>query len=174
MPLGSTHDRIILWTLPWVVLVGLVITRSSTLALAVGSGYFFSGLMFSGDLDIYSRQYQRWLMLRWLWLPYRKAIRHRSIWSHGPLIGTLLRVMYLGGWILCFSLAIGFIGSQLKLWQWDPWLWGSQFWAWTQIHSDSVFAVFVGLELGSMNHSLADSIISFWKRWQKRSHQKRR
>src|SRR5918998_3916008 len=54
----------------------------------------FGGLMFGPDLDIQSRQYTRWGVFRFLWLPYRAFFRHRSRWSHGIIFGTLIRVVY--------------------------------------------------------------------------------
>jgi uncharacterized metal-binding protein len=29
------------------------------------------------------------------WYPYRKAMRHRSFWSHAPIVGTFIRIVYL-------------------------------------------------------------------------------
>jgi uncharacterized metal-binding protein len=167
MPLGSTHDRITLWTAPAVTLAAGLLARSSTVALTVGSAYLFSGLMFSGDLDLYSRQYQRWLCLRWIWLPYRKLMRHRSHWSHGPVVGTLGRLLYLGIWLASLALLIAAIGSWQNLWPWQPLLWRS--WLHQQIlrHLELLLWVSIGLELGSVNHSLSDWIGSAWKRWRK-------
>ncbi len=31
----------------------------------------------------------------WLWTPYRVSIKHRSFWSHTPIIGTFIRLLYL-------------------------------------------------------------------------------
>jgi len=167
MPLGSTHDRITLWTLPAVALGIGLLTRDAEITLTVSSAYLFSGLMFSGDLDIRSRQYQRWLGLRWIWLPYRKAMRHRSLWSHGPIVGTVGRVIYLGIWIGLFTLGILGVGHGLKLWHWTPQIWQG----WIRDHllqqAELWLWVGLGLELGSTNHSLSDWTISAWKRWRR-------
>ena len=95
MPSGSTHDRITLWSLPWVVGLTLLLTRNGDLTLIVTVAFLFSGLMFGPDLDIYSVQFKRWGKLRWIWLPYQNLLRHRSIISHGLIIGTVVRVIYL-------------------------------------------------------------------------------
>lgn len=58
-------------------------------------GYAMGTLLISPDLDIYSRPYQNWKWLRFIWLPYQKMLRHRSKLTHSPLIGTLFRSLYL-------------------------------------------------------------------------------
>ncbi|MFS8884249.1 metal-binding protein [Synechococcus sp. R55.3] len=173
MPLGSTHDRITLWTAPGITLAAGVLGNSTTVALAVGSAYLFSGLMFSGDLDTCSRQYQRWLFLRWIWLPYRKWMRHRSFWSHGPIVGTAVRVLYLSLWAGGAGLLGAWLGSQLGWWMWQPWVWGSDLWQLLQVHAEMLFWIGMGLELGSVNHSLSDWMVSRWKRWRRKRRQVR-
>ena len=60
MPSGITHDRITLWTLPWIAGIGYGITHNGELTLILAGGFLFSGLMFGPDLDIHSIQYKRW------------------------------------------------------------------------------------------------------------------
>src|SRR6476469_8723425 len=99
MPSGRTHDQITLWSLPLVAALTFGQTSSSNLTLLVSGSFLFGGLMFGPDLDIYSCQYQRWGWFKAIWLPYQKSLRHRSFLSHGPLIGTALRILYLAIWI---------------------------------------------------------------------------
>lgn len=174
MPLGSTHDRITLWTLPLVTLTVGILSGRPSIALATGSSYLFSGLMFSGDLDTRSRQYQRWTLLRWLWLPYRKLCRHRSLWSHGLVIGTILRLLYLSVWIVPPLLATGWLGSLAQWWLWKPQVWSSDLWQLLQVHQLEILATLLGLELGSINHSLSDWLVSGWKRHRKARHSQSR
>ncbi len=169
MPLGSTHDRITLWTLPVVTLSAGILSGEPGVALATGSAYLFSGLMFSGDLDTRSRQYQRWTVLGWIWLPYRRLCRHRSIWSHGLGVGTLGRLLYLGLWILPGLVAIAWLGSVARWWLWQPHIWRSDLWQLIQVHQRELLWTTIGLELGSINHSLSDWLVSGWKRSKKRS-----
>ena len=115
MPSGQTHDRITLYTLPLIAGVTLWQTGSSTLTLLVAGGFMFSGLMFGPDLDIYSRQFQRRGYCRWIWLPYQKSLRHRSFLSHGLIIGTTLRILYLGCGVAMVSIVILLIGWQLNI-----------------------------------------------------------
>ncbi|MFT0796017.1 metal-binding protein [Synechococcus sp. H70.1] len=168
MPRGSTHDRLTLWTAPGIALAVGWVSDSTAAALAAGSAYLFAGLMFSGDLDTRSRQYRRWLFLRWIWLPYRRWLHHRSFWSHGPLVGTALRLLYLGLWVTGVGLPAAWLGSRLGWWQWQPGIWRESLWHWLQAHAATLFWVGLGLELGAVNHSLSDCLVSRWRRWRKR------
>ncbi|ACK68995.1 conserved hypothetical protein [Gloeothece citriformis PCC 7424] len=165
MPSGRTHDRITLWTLPWIIGLSYLLTRNGELTLLVAGGFLFSGLMFGPDLDIYSRQFQRWGKLRCIWIPYQKYLRHRSLLSHGFLIGTLLRVIYLLA--LLILLAIPLIAIAQLILGFD---WNWRLFAQTSLNSltgkylSEAIAVGVGLELGAMSHSLSDWIGSAYKR----------
>lgn len=86
------------WTverLPGVMLNGDVALSPFATTLLVVGAYLFSGLLLSNDLDIASRIYRRWGPFRLLWYPYQRLMPHRSFWSHGIIIGPLLRVLYL-------------------------------------------------------------------------------
>ncbi|MBF2097143.1 MAG: metal-binding protein [Gloeomargaritaceae cyanobacterium C42_A2020_066] len=164
MPAGRVHDRIVLWGTPWVAGAAFWVTRSSDLTLWATGAYLFGGLMFSGDLDTLSRPWQRWGPFRWLWAPYRTVLRHRSFWSHGPLVGTALRLLYLGIWVGLVSGIVWCISNALgePLWQWqglpaqvEP-IW--------QRHQAQVLALLAGLELGSLSHSGSDWLFSLVKR----------
>ncbi|QLE56923.1 metal-binding protein [Nostoc sp. TCL26-01] len=167
MPSGRTHDRITLWALPLVAGVSFWQTRSGNVTLLVAGGFMFGGLMFGPDLDIYSRQYQRWGFLRWIWLPYQKSLRHRSFLSHGPIIGTTLRVVYLVSWLAVVAMVILAVADKL----------GNVSVTWQDLegsvrrslssYGTEFLALFLGLELGAMSHSLSDWGGSAYKRWQK-------
>jgi uncharacterized metal-binding protein len=167
MPSGRTHDRITMYALPFVVGVTFWQTRSSNVTLLVAGGFLFGGLMFGPDLDIYSVQFQRWGFLRWIWLPYQKSLRHRSFLSHGPIIGTTLRVIYLGC-LLAILAVLGLAVAQ-KLWNFNfTWqdlggIVGRSLWN----YNTEYIALFLGLELGAMSHSLSDWGGSAYKRFQK-------
>ena len=68
-------------------------------ATSFAAGYLASLFLFSPDLDTKSASYRRWGPLRYLWLPYILLFRHRGI-SHNPIIGPLLRLLYIGGLVL--------------------------------------------------------------------------
>jgi uncharacterized metal-binding protein len=164
MPSGQIHDRITLWSLPVVTGLALATTQSGNLALIVSGGFLFSGLMFSPDLDLRSRPFKRWGWLRWMWIPYQKAMRHRSLFSHGPVIGTTLRMLYLGAWAVVLGILI--LGV-VQLFRDVPWSWqrfARDVKRWLIDYRVEWIALFVGLELGAMIHSLSDWTHSAFKR----------
>ncbi|QQE63372.1 metal-binding protein [Leptolyngbya sp. BL0902] len=164
MSSGRTHDRITLWTLPLVVVLAFRLTLNAWLTVWVCLGFLVGGWMFGPDLDIHSVQYKRWGWLRWIWLPYRSRIRHRSAWSHGPVIGTLIRVIYALLWL---SLA-GLVGiavlnglGQTAI-TWDALRAGLG--EHLRLHWPRWLAMVAGLELGALSHYTADWVSSTWKR----------
>ncbi|GAB4320028.1 MAG: hypothetical protein OHK0047_02410 [Leptolyngbyaceae cyanobacterium] len=175
MPSGQTHDSITLWSLPLVAGLTFERTRSTSLTLMISGSFLFSGLMFGPDLDTYSRQFKRWGILRWIWLPYRRSMRHRSFLSHGPIVGTIVRVIYLFSWV---AAAVGVIalvsaiayGAAGEIAQWTQW--AQQYWTLglevsgrsLLQYGPELFALMIGLELGAMSHSLSDWIGSWHKR----------
>lgn len=162
MPSGRTHDRITLWGLPFVAGLTFGQTQSGNLTLLVSGAFLFSGLMFGPDLDLYSVQYKRWGFLRWIWIPYQKTLRHRSLLSHGPIIGTTLRLLYLATWLGILGIfALGI--AQL--------IGGGE---WRQLVVEVIrstqytaewLALYLGLELGAMSHSVSDWSSSAYKRF---------
>lgn len=60
-------------------------------------------IFLSPDLDVdegyIANFYMRKIGLNWwynlFWYPYRIGFKHRSFWSHTPIIGTILRLFYL-------------------------------------------------------------------------------
>ncbi len=96
MPSGKTHDAITI-ALAVPVFAAAYSAAGPTAAAISTASFLFGGLMFGPDLDTVSVQYSRWLFLRPLWFPYRKAFKHRSRWSHGLIFGTLIRVVYFLG-----------------------------------------------------------------------------
>ncbi|ALF55967.1 metal-binding protein [Nostoc piscinale CENA21] len=167
MPSGRTHDRITLWALPFVAGVAFWQTRSSSVTLLVAGGFMFGGLMFGPDLDIYSRQYQRWGYLRWIWLPYQKSLRHRSFLSHGPIIGTTLRVIYLSCLLAIAAFIILVIFEKLGNTRFNWSGLGENIQKSLVSYDKEYLALFLGLELGAMSHSLSDWCGSAYKRMQK-------
>ncbi|MDA0268341.1 MAG: metal-binding protein [Cyanobacteria bacterium] len=169
MPSGRTHDRITWTCLPLVALFGWLLTRHGGLTLVMVVGFLFGGLMFGPDLDVRSLQSKRWGWLGWIWRPYRSYLRHRSWLSHGPLAGTLGRLLYLGLWaaiVTLLGLEITTATGRMAL-TWrelgQTLSWG----LWT--YRGIWFALAIGIEIGAMSHSLSDWAVSRWKRTQRRS-----
>jgi uncharacterized metal-binding protein len=164
MPSGKNHDRITLVCFPCLVGITSTLTHKPLLTFLVSGSFLFSGLMFGPDLDIYSIQFKRWGILRGLWLPYQKLFAHRSFFSHGFIIGTVIRIFYLG--LFISAIAIFSIAIAQLIWGFD-WNWQklamSGFVLLTEVYGREAIAVLVGLEIGAMSHSLADGIDSRWK-----------
>jgi uncharacterized metal-binding protein len=167
MASGKNHDRITLICLPLVAGINLTITKNTDLTFWTASSFLFSGLMFGPDLDIHSQQYIRWGWLRWLWKPYQCSIRHRSPLSHGPVIGTILRLLYVGTWLGLIGLIyLGVMRSTGHKTVSDR-----QLLAIAQElianHQPQLLSALAGLELGAMSHSIADVCSSKMKHWSK-------
>ena len=158
MPSGRTHDRITLWCFPLVTGLTLWFTRSPALTLIIALAFLVGGFMLGPDLDIHSIQYRRWGPIRWIWLPYQRAIKHRSRLSHGPIIGTALRVVYLAVWIGLFT----FVFVEVMNAVWDAQLTLGSFRAPLRYLARNYLAewlaVLAGLELGAISHSVSDSV----------------
>lgn len=167
MPSGRTHDRITVLSVPFVLGISYFVTQSGQLSVILTVGFLFSGLMFGPDLDIYSVQYKRWGWFRWLWIPYRSAIRHRSSLSHGFLIGTILRLAYLSVIMMSLSGIIAAIAYLLGYFKFQGILWLKTHLSFSyQKYWQIILALIIGLELGAMSHSLSDWIGSAYKRKQ--------
>jgi len=164
MPSGYTHDRITLWSLPVVAALSFIRTRDSTLTLLLLSGFLFGALMLGPDLDTRSIHFKRWGPLRWIWIPYRGSLRHRSPLSHWPLVGTVVRVVYVLVWT--FLLCLGSMALVNEVFQIG--------WTWADIatiigrslreHRAAWIVIGIGLEVGALSHYLADWGVSTSKR----------
>ena len=155
MASGQQHDRATCWLAlpygllwwPWLGPLGTVV---SALAFLIG------GLWLSPDLDTNSRPYQRWGPLRWLWWPYRKALRHRSLLSHTPVVGTLVRVGY--------GLGIALLLSDLL----HPWgaPSSSELLTWLKQQERLLWVALVGVEASAWLHLLQDGdpMPRLWRR----------
>jgi len=137
MPSGKTHDKITIFLLPILIFTLYYIGIPTLTNIIITLSYLFSSFMFNGDLDVPSKVFYRWSFLRFIWLPYQN-IPHRSILSHGLIIGTLLRVLYIG----IIPLIILYF-SEFNL---------SILWCMETLY------VLIGLEIGSATHSIADKI----------------
>lgn len=171
MPSGRTHDRITLWSLPLVTGLGLALTRSASLTLCLTAGFLFGGLMLGPDLDIHSIHYKRWGWLRWIWLPYRGSMKHRSPLSHAPIVGTTVRVLYLGAWIGFAGLAGLTIANEMGQFGWTWAEIGSRLGRSVQTYQVQWLMVGVGLEVGAFSHYITDWSVSTYKQVKRRGWQ---
>ena len=89
-------------------------------AVAGASCGAWAGVVLSPDLDTKAsipRGRWRAVGLGWLWRPYCYYIPHRSVLSHGPIVGTVLRVVYAYGCLYALAqavtLALGVAGYEV-------------------------------------------------------------
>ena len=113
MPSGKTHDAITILLAAPTFVAAWGLTRSLALATVATVAMLFGGLMFGPDLDIQSKQYTRWGVFRFLWLPYKMMFRHRSRWSHGIIFGTLIRVVYFAAVIALLAAVAVYLRAML-------------------------------------------------------------
>ncbi len=125
--------------------------------------------MFGPDLDIVSRPYSRWGPMRAIWLPYRYFFPHRSRFSHGLVLGALIRVIYFLGVVTIFLLLIAYVyqaGQEGRLP--GP---SDIILAWAPVGNtmrgyfgeNVLILVFAGLWVGAASHTITDLAGSFIK-----------
>lgn len=137
----KTHDFISLILLPVIMIFTYQIINNYIITGIIVISYLFSSFMFNGDLDMHSKPYNRWYFLKMIWIPYQLIFKHRSIFTHGILIGTIIRLIYLGTLPSIYLLIENkFIYVICSL---DP---------------NIALPIFIGLELGSMVHTILDKI----------------
>jgi len=139
MPSGKTHDKITFVVLPIVVLTAYLIFNSFYLTLILSLSYLFSALMFNGDLDTNSKPYNRWYVFKMIWIPYQLMFGHRSIFTHGIIIGTIIRIIYIG--IIPFLYFNYYHNINILT---------------DVISIKDLIVILIGLELGSLSHSVPD------------------
>lgn len=146
MSSGHTHDKITLLLTPIIAFGAWWFFGVYGIIAAIA--FLFSGLMFNGDLDLKSQVYNRWLFLKWIWLPYQQ-FGHRSIWTHGVILGTLIRVLWV---VVPTCIIMYFCGTaQLIL----PFV--------LQYQIPFLYAL-IGLELGNISHTFMDWMSTGFKK----------
>jgi len=118
---------------------------SPSAALWCGTGAL-AGLLITPDADLgvnishhYIRKYlgvPAELVWRVIWKPYAMFCSHRGFLSHGYIVSTVIRLLYLGLWILPF-----WYWLKLPPIEFRPWM------GW----------MFVGLLLSDISHSAMDA-----------------
>lgn len=95
MPGDATHVKV-----AWAVcaLIALVMWHYDVAILTILSAIFifmFGAMFVSPDLDIDSKPYQRWSILKVLWAPYTLYVPHRGTLSHHIILGPLMLCIWL-------------------------------------------------------------------------------
>ena len=146
MSSGRRHDQSIwILSLPVGIAVGLVLGWAA--ALITAASCWAGGLWLSPDLDTRSNALRRWGALSFLWWPYRRLIPHRSLWSHGPLLGTTVRLGVLLTWCMIITLAIPALSPAMLLTELQQLM---------RQHPQEFIALLVGLEGSAWIHLILD------------------
>ena len=175
MPNARTHDAITFGLTPFTFLAAEMVWENHLISVLATAAMLFSGLMFGPDLDLNSKPYQRWGPLKFIWKPYQVALPHRSKYSHGPILGTVIRIVY---FLAIFSvLAATLLYIRHRYVHAQAITWGDEFavirddlWSfWETTDKQYFWGVFTGLWLGALAHTAADICWSTIKQSGKRS-----
>ncbi|QST02894.1 metal-binding protein (plasmid) [Pontibacillus sp. ALD_SL1] len=155
MSSGRQHERINKGFLFVVITLSFLLslfihygTEGAILAGCFMFGYGAGTYYLSPDLDVRSRPYKRWGPFRFIWIPYQTMFTHRSFWTHGILLGDLIRFLYLLLWLF-------------------P-LWGMLGFPLPTSYKREILVFFSGTSLASVVHILTDHSSSFLKKRKKR------
>ena len=149
MASGKNHDKATkVLSIPFVLALTVFLGLGN--GLIGGLSFLIGGLWLSPDLDTKSNAFKRWGPLKAIWIPYQKIVPHRSVLSHAPLIGTTLRLLYLGIWSL-FILKILKQFDLITIEYTIKNMLGEIF-----LHKDSSLAIILGLETSAWLHLLQD------------------
>ncbi len=169
MPNARTHDAITFLLAVPAALGGYVATRSLAAAVIIAIAFVFGGLMFGPDLDTVSRQYSRWFIFRFLWFPYRSFFKHRSRFSHGLILGALIRVIYFLGVLTVIAFGVTYAWAAYSGGKLPNFVEFSRVWQIIGNFVRSNFGehfllfVFLGLWFGAASHTFTDMAGTFVK-----------
>ncbi|MGF7535742.1 metal-binding protein [Bacillus mexicanus] len=93
---GKTHEKLNISFLVFAILVAATVFNKSRYieGIFIIIGYLIGTFYLNPDLDLPSRPFKRWGILKFIWYPYQ-TFKHRSIWTHGYIIGDLIRYSYM-------------------------------------------------------------------------------
>ncbi|MEJ1518126.1 DUF2227 family putative metal-binding protein [Bacillus cereus] len=116
MPSGSTHNKINFLFLPaFLLLLVLSGFGSFKYAFIFSIGFVFGTLFLDPDLDTRGKSFRRWGIFKFIWIPYQRTFPHRSVFTHGIIIGDIIRIAYLMGWLmLMFYIPTFLVNSIIK------------------------------------------------------------
>ncbi|WP_457600287.1 DUF2227 family putative metal-binding protein [Hydrogenivirga sp.] len=160
MALGRTHDLINLIALP-----GFLYFLPRELYAPFGIGYVVGTFFLSPDVDLTnSRPTRRWGFLRCIWAPYQSLSRHRGV-SHIPVIGSLLRLLYLVSLVIfLYFVLLGVVstldrGLALALTDFNPFSYLNEL-----FRSEKSLYFVLGIVCADVVHILLDAVSSLLKR----------
>lgn len=157
---GKAHERInlIFLAVGIIISVALIKNNSTFEGLFIIVGYIIGTFFIGPDLDLRSRPFKRWGWFQFVWVPYQ-TFKHRSIWTHGYVIGDVIRYAYLSIWYVSLLLVLSLIlrtsiGELLNTSL-----------IFIEDHKTIFFSIFVGNVLSSAAHTLTDRTTSAFKKF---------
>ena len=116
------------------------------LILIGAAGCLVGEVLLSPDLDHPAgcNALRRWSVLRWVWRPYQQVVRHRSPWSHWPVLGTAGRLAYLA--VPAFGVGALVYGEAVVPLIALAW----------EVHWREIVAAVVGVEVSAVLHLIGD------------------
>lgn len=154
---GKAHEKVNLFFLAIGIGVALVASQHYIHGVSVIVGYIFGTYLMNPDLDLKSLPYRRWGILKFIWLPYQ-TFKHRSIWTHGYIIGDIIRYAYLATWIVLGAYIASFITGVPKTYYVD------HLYALAAQFKAPILSLVIGNMLSSAAHILTDHTSSTLKK----------
>jgi len=123
MPSHKTHDKIGTMLLIPILIISIPIlilyVKMSYLNIFINIiifsiSYLFATYFLSPDLDINSKVFDRWKVLKIFWCPYKELFKHRQL-SHNIIFGPISIISYFTFLIIGFLLLIHAIPDTLDM-----------------------------------------------------------
>lgn len=153
---GETHNLVSKLSALPAAGIAITLTGDWAMGAAVALGCL-SGMVLTPDLDCIETpvvtKAEEWMrkvpllgiIMVWYWMPYAMLIPHRHALSHTPVLGTLLRLVYLTPLLLMATAlvyAYGPEGAVITMYQW--------------LRSPVMFGWVLGLMISDFMHYLFD------------------
>lgn len=155
---GKAHEKLNISFLVLGVLVAVIMfnkdwyVNGSYLIL----GYLIGTFYLNPDLDLVSRPFKRWGIIKFVWYPYQ-TFKHRSIWTHGYIIGDVIRYAYILSLFVIPILLLSclpFVSAKII----------DHFFILLEEYKISFFLIVAGNVLSSAAHTLTDQTTSTFKK----------
>jgi uncharacterized metal-binding protein len=153
MASGKTHEKINIFMMIFFSLIATAfLVWDIKIGLLMVAGYLVGTYWMNPDLDIRSRPYNNWSVLKYFWKPYQK-LGHRSIWTHGYIIGDIIRYIYLFGISVFIVFLMSFAIENLTVTNYIEWS-KSMYYTYEKL----IIAFIVGNMFSSAAHIFVDHL----------------
>lgn len=140
MPDGKTHAILTVATSSTLFSASNYLEVPLDVSISLVAGCLV-GLILTPDLDQAESRKGLWAIF---WFPYGKLIKHRDIWSHFPILSTVIRLIYM------FSVPLFLLWWNYRIEDWGHW--------------NYILYAILGLISADTIHFLADIITTKIKR----------